>query len=153
MGSTADAPGTSHWRGTKRASCSCHGQALGPGPVRLTWSASKKHRCRAGPPGGPPVPWEHRVLLNLPARPAPLPQHQACPPAGPPELGRRGARAPGTVALPPPTPLVGFLGRQVALQYGFRTSQAQNAAPGWEGWRQSFISQRGRCVGKVWRVL
>lgn len=28
--------GKSHWRGTKRVSCSCHGQALEPGSIRLT---------------------------------------------------------------------------------------------------------------------
>lgn len=96
MGFTSDAQGKPHWRGTKCVSRSCQGQALEPGSLRLTWSASRKHRCQVEPPrAGSLCSGSSQVILNVPRKPEPRPQHQACTPAAQPKLGMRDASAAG----------------------------------------------------------
>lgn len=96
MGFTSDAHGKPHWRGTKCVSQSCQGQALEPGSLRLTWSASRKHRCQAEPPrAGQPAFWElpgNSGHAEEARTPAPAPSLHSSRPA---KAGHGGASAAG----------------------------------------------------------
>lgn len=77
-----------------------------------------------------------QVILGMLRKPEPLPQHQACTPAGQPKLGMEAPAQLGSGAPLLQTPLASSSGPS----YGFRTSQAQNAAPGWGGWWRGGLS-------------
>lgn len=144
MGFTSDAHGKPHWRGTKCVSRSRQGQALEPGSLRLTWSASRKHRCQVEPPpAGSLRSGSSQVILNVPRKPEPLPQHQACTPAGQPKLGMPDA---STAGLKWRCCCKLLLSLPQARGCGFRTGQARNAAPGWEVWWEGRAELRSHAL-------
>lgn len=101
MGFTSDAHGKPHWRGTKCVSRSRQGQALEPGSLRLTWSASRKHRCQVEPPpAGSLRSGSSQVILNVLRKPEPLPPAPSLHSSRPAKAGhaRRQLGSSGAVA-------------------------------------------------------
>lgn len=107
------------------------GQALGPGSLRLTWAASRKHRCQ--------------VLSRLGAAAWKLPGLTVNPR---PSCSSRRAGSQHSEAqeeLVNTAFLSSSSGPQLHLSEGFRTRQAQGAAAGWEAGRDELHFSRGQC--------